>query len=108
MNKTRANKLYNYLVNEFGLSKELILETVKTRVDDVLAKNLEPILNSNYLKKAILNHVTRIVKEGSKSNYIHIAEPFEFLVREAVNVAVKEELKNNYAIKVERVSDDKK
>jgi hypothetical protein len=45
--RNRKDKLYNYMVNKFDLSKERILEYVDLRVTDLVNKHIQSKLNSN-------------------------------------------------------------
>lgn len=48
---SRRNKLYNYIVNTFNISKESIDATIEKRVDDVLSRHLKSKLESDYLNR---------------------------------------------------------
>ena len=64
MNKRRTNKLYNYLVNTFGLSKEVVLEHIETRLEDLINKHVLSILQSNRIENMIMNQVAYYIKKG--------------------------------------------
>lgn len=102
-NKSRHNKLYNYLVNTFGLSKEVILDALKDRIEDVIGKHVQQKLNSTSVEVMIRNKVAKFIKEGSVDGHYYDRKNFESLVKECLKEAVKEEVKKNYKLVVKEV-----
>lgn len=98
INKQRTNKLYNYLVNTFGLSKKNILEHVEARLEDIISKNILPILESNNIQEIILNRIAYFIKNGEVS-YYQEKNTFNDVVKEQIKQVVEDQLKKNCEIK---------
>jgi len=79
------NKLYNNLVNTLGVTKELVMEQVNIRVEDLLSKHLESKLNSNYIEKLILDRITEIVKAGFINRSWCSRDAFDDYVKNTIN-----------------------
>lgn len=107
MKPTRTNKLYNYLVNTYGLSKELILDHVDTRISDLIDKHVKSKMDSASIENMILGRVTQYLKNGhfdrwndkhSFDNHVHncIKEEVAKLVKQNydISASVKIELKD--------------
>lgn len=97
MVRKRKNVLYNYIVNTYGLSKELILKYVEARIDSVLAKLLPQYFEKNSLQRTILNKITEIKKEGFSgwSN-----ESFEKYVKRCVRDEVAKIVEQKYTVQI--------
>ena len=97
MNK-RTNKLYNYLVNTFGLSKENVLEHVETRLEDIIDKHVRSILQSNRIESLIINRVAHNIKNGS-IGYYGEKTAFNDIINEQVKQVIEDQLKKNCEVK---------
>lgn len=102
MNKKRTNKLYNFLVNTYGLSKELILAEFDKRIDDLITKHLSSKIDSNYVQNLILDRITKIVTEGVSSG-LYSVNSFEEYVKKCVKEAVQKHMRQNYDIEMKIV-----
>jgi hypothetical protein len=97
----RHNKLYNYLVNQFKLSEEKILEAVYARVEQILEKHINQLFESKRFEKMILDRVNHIVQRGLNDKYVYWStETFEKFFRETVNKVVKEKIDSMYKIEI--------
>jgi len=94
----RTNKLYNYLVNTYGLSKENIMSLVHERIEDVINKHVYSILNSDRIKKMIIYTVADFIKNG-KSNHWHRKDSFESLVEDQIRKVIEDQLRDRCEIK---------
>jgi hypothetical protein len=104
MNRIRTNKLYNYLVNTYGLSKEVVFEYIDTRLEDLIGKHLEAKLDSNYIERLILNRITRIAEEGiSNGSYYYERDNFEVYVTKCLNRILSDKVNNEYTIESKMV-----
>jgi len=64
----KNQRLYNYLVNTFGLSKQVILEYAEQRIEDILTKHIKAKLDSKHMESMILNKVTQILHGSPDSS----------------------------------------
>lgn len=102
MKPTRTNKLYNYLVNTYGLSKELVLEYVDNRVQDLVDKHVKKRFEDNsYMEKLILNRVTNFIQNGVSTGWHYDRDSFEKYVKSCIKDEVTRVVKESYKIKVE-------
>lgn len=96
---SRRDRLYNYIVNTFGISKELIFEYVDKRIEDILDKHLTSKLDSQRIERLIIDKTVYIVKNGIQStpNYYGWGTgSFEKLVREAIREEVNRIIDEEY------------
>lgn len=100
MKPTRTNKLYNYLVNTYGLSKEMILEYVDARLDQLIDKHIAKKLDTSHIDNLICDRISYYIKNGSVSRYRE-KESFQEFVKKCIKEEVAEEVRQNYKIKVE-------
>lgn len=98
------NKLYNYLVNTFGLTKEIILKEVENRVSDILDKHVKSKLDSKEMEKMIGNKVANFIKKGSVDNCYYNRHSFEDMIKDCLKEAVKEEVAINYKIVIKQIN----
>ena len=105
MNKTaRTNRLYNYLVNTYGLSKENILDHVSKRLDQIIGKHLKEVLKTSQIKKLILNNISSIILREVKTRYGGLEEfSFERYVKSAIVDIVKQFLEEEYDLDIKIV-----
>ena len=94
---SKKNKLYNYLVNTFGLSKETILEHVETRLEDIIDKHVHSILESNHIENRIMNRVAYYIKNGTIDPW-RSKNSFEDVIKQQVRCVVEEQLQKNCEI----------
>ena len=101
------NKLYNYLVNTFGLSKEIVLEYVNKRLEELLFKSLETKLSSNYVEKLIINQITQIVNNGidngSSHFYFREKTKFDDYVKSVIRSVIEEKMNDNYDLQIQAI-----
>jgi Glu-tRNA(Gln) amidotransferase subunit E-like FAD-binding protein len=105
MNKTRTNKLYNFLVNTYGLSKELVLEHVTNRLDDLISKHINSKLDSNNVERIIANQVANVLENGFKNGSFN-RNSLENLIRNRVVREIQDRLNNEYTIDVKLTKRD--
>ncbi len=98
MNKKRTNKLYNYLVNTFGLSKEVVLDYVQTRLEDLVDKHVYALLQSNRVEGMIMNRVAHYLKKGEVS-YWGENNSFNNLIKEQIKEVVEDQLQKNCEVR---------
>jgi hypothetical protein len=108
MNKTRSNKLYNYLVNNFGLSEEKVLQYVKDRIEEIIAKQVEhKLLDSNYVQNLILNRITQFLTEGVNTGHFYKRESFDDYLKGCIKQVIERKLNEEYVLEVKMVRKDK-
>ena len=64
MSFRKDKQLYNYLVNTLGVSKQLVMEHIKERLDDLIVKHLNSKLDSQYVHGVISGCVAKILEDG--------------------------------------------
>ena len=97
MKKQRTNKLYNYLVNTYGLSKEMIMEYVEERLEDLIKKHLDSVLRSNRVENMIMNRIAYYIKEGKYDQW-HNKGSFEDVVDQQIRQVVVDQLKSRASV----------
>lgn len=106
---SKNNRLYNYLVNTFGLSKEVVLEYAESRIDDLLQKHIASRLESNYIENLILNKITQIVQDGFESNsssHWYSRTQFSDFVKSVACDVLEDRLNKEYKLDVKLVQKD--
>lgn len=98
MNTQRTNKLYNFLVNTYGLSKEAILEHIDIRLNDLIKKHVVAKLDSNQIESVIINHITQYIKDGKFDRWRK--DSFKDFVKLCIQEEVQRLVKENYKIEV--------
>jgi hypothetical protein len=96
MSTSKNKKLYNYLVNTFGLSKEIVLSYVNERIEEILNKHVDSLLRSDRVEKIILNRISHYISEGETSIYSKTS--FEKIIKNQIKEVVKDELRKNASI----------
>ena len=56
--RKRGNTLYNYIVNTYGISKELIMEHVETRIQDMFDRIDHDYIES-YVRQEVFKRIDR-------------------------------------------------
>jgi hypothetical protein len=111
MSHTRNNKtLYNYVVNTFGLSKEVVMKYVDERLEDLIGKHLKNKLDSKWTEKVILDNVTEIVANGVSSPKFGMwweKKPFEDYLKKVLLNVLEHKLNEEYTLEVKMVRKDK-
>jgi len=107
-NSKRSNKLYNYLVNTFGLNKETILEYVDNRVQDLLPKHIDNKINSSKMEYMILGTVSNIINKGfgEHSPYYDRRVAFDKYVKKCIREEVIKIVKETKEIEVKLIDKD--
>jgi polyhydroxyalkanoate synthesis regulator phasin len=101
----RNKRLYNYITNTFGLTKDVIMEHVNQRLETVVARHIKGKLDSNAMESMILNKVTQCVKEGIPDGHAWWMKKtyFEDLIRSVVEKTIVERLDKEYKLEVKLV-----
>jgi len=101
MRKHRTNKLYNYLVNTYGLSHEMIMDYVSERLNQLVEKHIRSIFEENRIEDMIVHTVTKYMKEGEKNGpfYGHPKTCFEDIVKKQIKDIIEELLRDKCEIK---------
>ena len=112
---SKKGKLYNYIINTLGLSKEAIFDIVRERVDDILSKSLtNEVYKSNYFQNLVLSKLEAL-RENRYHSKFYKHDDYIDILKEAVRLEVKtqvvEKLRDRYVIKIidkktEREGDD--
>lgn len=102
MNSSKhRNRLYNFIVNTYGLSKEMIMEHALGRIEDVLDKNIRAKLDSGRLEDLILKKVEHYMVNGFKTHYYGSSkEPLADVVRQIIREEVKKTLDEKYSVEI--------
>ena len=107
----KNKKLYNYIVNTFGLSKEKIMEEVDSRIENVIDKNVQNKLNSNHIENLILDRVTRVVAEGVPvdSNRFDFwkKDDFNIYLKKTIRKVIEEKFNEEYTLEVKVIRKEK-
>lgn len=103
---SRTNKLYNYLVNTYGLSKELILIVVDNRISDLLNKHISSKLDSNHVNKVVVNEVANILTKGFENNHFS-KTAIEDYIKNIIAVQIEEKMNDEYELNVKVVRKNK-
>jgi len=108
MGQKSKNKLYNYLVNTFGLSKETILEYADERVKELLAKHVDDKLNSERMEYMILGTISNIVEKGfgEHSPYYDRKVAFDKYVQKIIEKEVRKRLNKDFTIDVKVINNN--
>lgn len=97
----RRDRLYNYIVNKFGISKEMVYKYIDTRLEDLVAKHLKSKLDSKNVEYMILNTMSGYLKDGLKGNCIWgYQNSFEEFFRDTVKKEVKKIIEERYSIEI--------
>ena len=96
----KNKRLYNYLVNTFGISKEVVLGYVETRLEDLISRHVQNLLLSNRIEKLIMDRVTHFIKNG-EVGYYREKNAFNNVVKEQVRQVVEDQLRTNCEVKFE-------
>lgn len=99
----RNKRLYNYIVNTFGLSKEAIMQVVENRVTSVIEKMIKNKLDSKEMERAILNHITKL-----KENGFYYNEPFDLYIEKVIRNILEEKMNKEYKLEVKAVQKEAK
>jgi hypothetical protein len=105
MSQSSRNKLYNYLVNTFGLSKDVVMTQAEKRIEDILEKHIHSKLSANGVEKLILGQVASIVKHGLEkgAGYWKTTITFEDYVKSVIKDVVQQKLNDEYSVEVKIV-----
>lgn len=108
MSASKKNKLYNYLVNTFGLSKDVVMEQAENRIEELLNKHIGDKLNAKGIEKLILSQVSSIVKHGldKGAGYWRTTITFEDYVKSVIKEVVQAKLNEEYTVEVKVVKKD--
>lgn len=93
-------KLYNFLVNTYGLSKEKVLEHFEARIEAIVEKTLRSKIESGYVNDSILNKIDAIFKtEGdSKRSPWYTKKSFDEFLKHTVEDVIKKHIEDKYQI----------
>lgn len=101
---SRKDRLYNYMVNKFGISKEMILERVHERVDDVLCKVLEErVFTTNYFERVVLRKIEAMRTNATLTKFYNhevLKDIIERAVREEIRAELASQLDTRYELEV--------
>ena len=100
----RNNKLFNYLVNTFGLSRQRVEEYINTRLEELVGNHFKQSLNnSKYYEKLILDRVTHVITEGFPlRDYWYSKEKFDTYLQREIKKVIEAHIKENFDILIER------
>ena len=98
----KDKRLYNYVVNTLGVSKEVVLEYVKERLEELILKALSTKLESKYVENLIINKITQIVTEGisERTSIYYERESFEKFVKKVVYEVVEKKINSEYTLQL--------
>jgi hypothetical protein len=103
------NKLYNFLVNTYGLTKEVVMEMVAARLEDLISKHIKPKLDSNHVNNIIRNQIAEYAKNGfEKRGYWGNNKSFEDFVQEQIRTILIAHINENYDIDTKLVKKEAK
>ncbi len=99
MNTQRTNKLYNFLVNTYGLSKEAIMGHIDIRINDLLDKHVKAKMDSSSIERIVANKVAYFMKTGKTDSW-HSKHSFDDYMTSIIKDEVERQVKKNYKIDV--------
>lgn len=105
----KDKRLFNYVVNTLGITKEMILEYIDARLEQLVIRVLKTKLESREFEKLILNRVTDILKsdvEGD-SPYYYSRSSFDSFLKSVVRNMIEEKVNLETQIEVKLVRKDK-
>ena len=105
------NKLYNYLVNTFGISKKMVEEYIDKRLEDLITNHFKQKLsNSRFYEELILNRITHILTEGfpPQNGYWHSRDMFDTYLQKEIKKVIESHIEKNFNILIERKSNENK
>jgi hypothetical protein len=110
MNSSKnRNRLYNFLVNTYGLTKEVVMEMVAARLDDLISKHIKPKLDSNHVNNIIRNQIAEYAKNGfEKRGYWGSHTSFEEFVQAQIRTILIAYINENYDIDTKLVKKEAK
>jgi hypothetical protein len=91
-----SKKLYNYITNTYGISKELILEQVNLRVEDLIKKHIDSLFRSNRIEKIIVNAIADYLKDKTTTRFGR--KNFDLIIREQIQDIIEKFLKDRCQI----------
>lgn len=89
----KDKKLYNYIVNTLGVSKDMIYQVIEDRITDLIYKHAESLLSKGSVNEAITKAITSYVTSGKVDPYFS-KKSFEKILDEYVKSAVEDSLRN--------------
>lgn len=93
-----SKKLYNYVTNTFGISKELILEQVNSRVEDLINKHIDSLLRSTKVEKMIVRAIASYVKDGKVDSHFYNRKNFESIIDDQIKNIIEKYLRDRCQI----------
>jgi hypothetical protein len=93
-----SKKLYNYVTNTFGISKELILEQVNSRVEDLINKHIASLLKSNKVEKMIINSIADYIVSGKIDSRFLNRKNFSSLIDDQIKNIIEKYLRDRCQI----------
>ena len=97
----RRNKLYNFIVNTYGISKESILSIIDVRLENILSKEIRNKLSSNHFECMVVSQVAKFIKDGTLTTSISLyrnPSSFESLVKDCMREEIRKIVQENYEI----------
>jgi hypothetical protein len=109
MKTKRTNKLYNYLVNTYGLSKEMVMEYVKERLDELISKHIAEVLNSEKFNRDFNYSMAKFLETEKTSNhYWDRKNSFKKVIEDTTRKIIIEEITKNYNLSIDIKEKQKK
>lgn len=102
----KDKRLFNYVVNTLGISKDMIMEYVNSRIESVLEKQVANKLNSKDAEQIIVSQIARLVKDGFHDQWYHRTS-FDLYVRQVIVNILEKKVNDEYDIETKLVRKDK-
>jgi len=97
----RNKRLYNYLVNTLGISTQMVTEYISDRLDSILSKKLDSMLDGRNFETRVINSVRRKLQEKPLHTFSYTDEAeFDTFLSKTVTRIVREELDTKYQLQV--------
>lgn len=102
----KDKRLFNYVVNTLGISKDMIMDYVNSRIESVLEKHVAKKLNSSDSERIIVDQITRLVKDGFHDQW-YSKTSFDTYVRQVIINILEKKVNDEYNIETKLVRKDK-
>jgi len=102
---TKDKKLYNYLVNTLGITKQVAMDHLKERLEDIVNKHISSRLDSKKFENLVLNKITQYLNEGVTKSWYE-RSTFEDFFKKTIDKVIMEKFNNEYTLEVKVVKKD--
>lgn len=104
----KDKKLFNYIVNTLDVSKDMIMNVVDQRLNELFEKHVKDKLDSNRVERLILDRISYHMKNGYDKNpsFFDTSKSFESIVKKCIAEEVTKIVRENNDIEIKIVPKD--